>query len=166
MSRLTRDVDLGGIVPADLQQGAFDREKLRVLFNQLEFRLLLPRILDAVGDVAETPDADTLEVDVVIARDADGRRRRAARRGRPADRVAIEARWAGAPGRSDVVGLAISTGADATFIDGDLLADAKVRDALDLLDGPDSPPLVVHRAKELMHGLGRDAADRSTATPR
>ena len=27
-----------------------------VLFNQLEFRLFLPRLLDAVGDVAETPD--------------------------------------------------------------------------------------------------------------
>src|SRR5215475_9005002 len=70
MSRLNREVDLDGIGPADLQQGAFDREKLRVLFNQLEFRLLLPRILDAVGDVAEAPEADTLEVDVVIARDA------------------------------------------------------------------------------------------------
>ena len=70
MSRLNREVDLGDLTPADLQQGAFDRERVRVLFNQLEFRLLLPRILDAVGDVAETPDSDTLEVDVVIARDA------------------------------------------------------------------------------------------------
>src|SRR4029077_6425313 len=35
MSRLNREVDLDSIGPADLQQGAFDREKLRVLFNQL-----------------------------------------------------------------------------------------------------------------------------------
>src|SRR6185369_5246071 len=63
-------VHLDGIKPSDLQQGAFDRERVRVLFNQLEFRLLLPRILEAVGDVAETPEADTLDVDVVIARDA------------------------------------------------------------------------------------------------
>jgi len=70
MSRLNREVDLGDLTPADLQQGAFDRERVRVLFNQLEFRLLLPRILDAVGDVAEAPLSDTLEVDVAIARDA------------------------------------------------------------------------------------------------
>src|SRR5947209_6280578 len=71
MSRLTCDVDLDGIAPEDLGQGAFDRERMRVLFNQLEFRTLLPRMLDAVGDAAaEAPDADILEVDVTIARDA------------------------------------------------------------------------------------------------
>ena len=98
--------------------------RVRVLFNQLEFRLLLPRILDAVGDVAETPEADTLDVDVAIARDAKAAAdalRAAAAKG---ERVAIEARWAGAVGRSAVTGLAISTGDDATYIDGDLLADA------------------------------------------
>src|SRR3954470_8803833 len=61
MSRLTRDVDLDGITPAELRQGAFDRERVRVLFNQLEFRLLLPRIRDAIGDVAGTPEAGTFE---------------------------------------------------------------------------------------------------------
>src|SRR4051812_42117582 len=52
MSILQRDVDCG-IALSQLQQGAFDREQVRVLFNQLEFRTLLPRILDAVGEVAE-----------------------------------------------------------------------------------------------------------------
>ncbi|MDQ1381537.1 MAG: polymerase, partial [Actinomycetota bacterium] len=164
MSRLTRDVDLEGITPADLRQGAFDRERVRVLFNQLEFRLLLPRILDAIGDVAETPEADTLEVDVAIARDAKAAAEsiRAAGNG---DRVAIEARWPGAAGRAAPIGIAISTGDDATYIDGDLLADAAVLDALGAIDGPDSPPLVVHRAKELMHGLGRElqSLERDTA---
>jgi DNA polymerase-1 len=164
MSRLTRDVDLGGITPAELRQGAFDRERVRVLFNQLEFRLLLPRILDAIGDVAETPEADTLEVDVTIARDAKAAAA-ALRAAGKADRVAIEARWAGAAGRAAPIGIAISTGDDATYIDGDLLADDAVRDALDAIDGPDSPPLVAHRAKELMHGLGRDlqSLERDTA---
>jgi DNA polymerase-1 len=164
MSRLTRDVELDGVTTADLKQGSFDRERVRVLFNQLEFRLLLPRILDAVGDVADTPDADTLEVDVAIARDAPaavGALQAAAK----TDRVAIEPRWAGAVGRSAIVGLAISTGEDATFIDGDLLADPSVRDALNAIDGPKGPALVVHRAKELMTGLGRDLEmlERDTA---
>jgi DNA polymerase I len=163
MSRLNREVELD-IGPDDLQQGAFDRERVRVLFNQLEFRLLLPRILDAIGDVAETPESDTLEVDVLIARDATAAAE-ALRGAANGDRVAVEARWAGVVGRSALTGLAISTGADATYIDGDLLTDPKVQDALGAIDGPDSPPLVVHRAKELMHGLGRDlgSLDRDTA---
>jgi DNA polymerase-1 len=164
MSRLNREVELDGIGPADLRQGAFDRERVRVLFNQLEFRLLLPRILDAVGDVAETPEADTLEVEVRIARDATTAAD-ALRGAANGDRVAIEARWAGVTGRSAVTGLALSTGDDAVYVDGDLLADATVQDALGAIDGPESPPLVVHRAKELMHGLGRALAslDRDTA---
>jgi hypothetical protein len=52
-----------------------------------------------------------------------------------------------------VTGLAISTGNDATYIGGDLLDDANVRAALSALDGPKGPPVVIHRAKELMHGL-------------
>jgi DNA polymerase-1 len=162
MSRLNREVELD-VKPGDLQQGAFDRERVRVLFNQLEFRLLLPRILEAVGDVAETPAADTLEVDVVIARDA--KAAAAALRAAAAnERVAVEARWAGAVG-GVVSGLAVSTGADATYIDSDLLADPDVADALGAITGPGGPPLVVHRAKELMHGLGRelDSLDRDTA---
>ncbi len=152
MSRLHTDVHVGGLTPADLRQGAFDREKMRVLFNQLEFRTLLPRMLDAVGDVAEVPEAETLDIDVTIARDAKAAAEalRAAGNG---DAVALEARWAGAPGRSAIVGLAVSTGDDATYVDGDLLADKKVRDALGALVGTKSPPLTVHRAKELMHGL-------------
>ena len=61
MSRLDRGVDCG-VEPDQLRQGAFDREKVRVLFDQLEFRTLLPRILDAVGEVAEAPAAEALDV--------------------------------------------------------------------------------------------------------
>ncbi len=148
MSRLFCEVDLGGLQPTELRQGAFDRERMRVLFDQLEFRTLLPRVLDAVGGVAELPEADILDVDVTIARDvrsaADALR--AAAHG---DRVALEPRWEGRALR----GLAISTGEDAVYIDGDLLADATVRDALTALTGPASPPLAVHRAKELTRAL-------------
>jgi DNA polymerase-1 len=79
MSRLHLDVDVGGLKPEDLRQGAFDRERMRVLFNQLEFRTLLPRMLDAVGDVADAPEAETLEIEVTIARDAKAARRSVAR---------------------------------------------------------------------------------------
>jgi DNA polymerase I len=152
MSRLTCDVDLDGIMPTDLRQGAFDRERIRVLFNQLEFRTLLPRMLDAVGDAAaEAPEAEILEVDVTIARDAKtaAEALRAAGNG---ERVAIEPRWEG----RTVSGLAVSTGEDAVYIAGDLLADPIVRDALTALTGAGSPPLVVHRAKELSHGLRQE----------
>ncbi len=165
MSRLTRDVDLDGVTPGGLQQGAFDRERVRVLFNQLEFRLLLPRILDAVGDVAETPESESLEVDVTIARDAAAAAEALRAAFSQPGRVALEARWEGAVGRSAIAGLAISTGENATYIAGDLLDDRAVRDALVLIDGPESAPLVVHRAKELMRGLSLQLAslERDTA---
>ena len=155
MSRLVLDVDLDGISPTDLAQGAFDREKVRILFDQLEFRTLLPRMLDAVGDVAEMPEAEAFEVEVVVAHDAKAAAEvlRAAGNG---DRVALEPRWAGPSGRSALIGLAVSTGAEATFIEGELLNDTSVRDAVTALTGPDSPPLVVHRAKELSHGLHQE----------
>ncbi len=148
MSRLHLDVDLDGITLDDLRQGAFDGERVRVLFNQLEFRTLLPRMLDAVGDVAEAPVAETLDVEVTVARDAKAAAEalRAAGNG---NEVALEARWEGRA----IAGIAVSTGDDAVFIGRELLADPAVRDALDAVTGPESPPLVVHRAKELMHGL-------------
>src|SRR5262249_47052903 len=64
MSVLARDVDCGVAID-DLEQGAFDTEKVRVLFDQLEFRTLLPRLLEAIGEVAAVPEADVLEVDVI-----------------------------------------------------------------------------------------------------
>src|SRR3954447_16301879 len=152
MSRLYCEVELDGIAPTDLRQGAFDRERMRVLFNQLEFRTLLPRMLDAVGDAAaEAPEAEMLEVDVTIARDAKAAAEalRAAANG---ERVAIEPRWEW----RTVCGIAVSTGDDAVYIAGDLLNDPIVRDAVTSLTGPESPPLVVHRAKELTHGLHQE----------
>src|SRR5262249_3128336 len=135
--------------PTDLAQGAFDRERVRVLFDQLEFRTLLPRFFDAVGDTASRNiEAETLEVDVTVARDATAAAEalRAAANG---DRVAIEPRWEGHTG----VGMAVSPGREAVYIAGDLLGDASVRDALTALAARASPPLVAHRAKELAHGL-------------
>jgi DNA polymerase-1 len=153
MTILRLDVDTGVNVN-ELSQGAFDREKVRVLFDQLEFRTLLPRILDAVGDVAEPAVAsEAIEVDVAVVRDAKVAER-VLRDATGAARVALEARWAGAIGRGSLLGLAIATepGA-ATSIAGDLLDGKGVRSAIASLLGADGPPLVAHRGKELMHGL-------------
>jgi DNA polymerase-1 len=153
MSRLHVDCEVG-VEPTDLRQGAFDAEQVRVLFNQLEFRTLLPRLFEAVGETAAAPEAEALECDVETLRDAGAlstRLRDLAAAGAP---YAIEPRWSGAPGRSSLTGLALVDGdARVTYADGELLHDAKVHDALDALLGPSGPPLVAHRAKELMHGL-------------
>ena len=108
MSRLDLDVDCGVEID-ELHQGAFDAEKVRVLFNQLEFRTLLPAA--ARRDRRGRRGAR--------GRGARGRRRHrtrraggrscAARSAAEQARVAIEPRWAGVSGRSPLVGLAIAT---------------------------------------------------------
>ncbi len=156
MSRLICDVDVG-LKPEDLREGAFDAEAVRVLFNQLEFRTLLPRLLEAIGETAAAPEAETLEVDVEVLRDAGVVATRVRDLTNANARYAIEPRWAGAAGRSDVIGLAFADDTPrVTYADAELLRDAKVADALEELLRPDGPPLVAHRAKELMHGLPVD----------
>src|SRR6185295_5300859 len=51
MSRLVLDVDVD-VEPSALRMGAWDRDAVRVLFEQLAFRTLLPRLLEAVGEQA------------------------------------------------------------------------------------------------------------------
>ena len=51
MSLLRRDCDLD-VDPGDLRMGAWDRDEVRLLFDQLAFRTLLPRLLEAVGEPA------------------------------------------------------------------------------------------------------------------
>src|SRR3954453_805370 len=67
MSRLRLDCEVDA-VPSELKMGAWDREQVRVLFDQLAFRTLLPRLLDAVGEVAAESDAEsaTLEAHVTV----------------------------------------------------------------------------------------------------
>jgi DNA polymerase-1 len=153
MSRLHLDCDVG-LEPEDLREGAFDTEAVRVLFNQLEFRTLLPRLLEAVGETAAAPESEALEADVEVLRDVDAVATRLRDLAGETAPYAVEPRWAGAPGRSDLVGVAFTDGAGrVTYVDAALLVDAKVVDALEQLLGPTGPPLVAHRAKELMHGI-------------
>lgn len=156
MSRLRLDVDCGVEVD-DLHQGAFDKEQLRVLFNQLEFRSLLARLLDAIGDAAEAPVVEALDVAVTPLTDAATAAARLEALAGSGARVALEARWSGAPGRSAVVGLALAASTapeEAQYLHGDLLDEALVRGALQRLVTSETARVVAHRAKELAHGLG------------
>jgi DNA polymerase-1 len=153
MSRLQLECDVD-IEPEDLREGAFDMEAVRVLFNQLEFRTLFPRLLEAVGETAAAPESEALEADVEVLRDVDTVATRLRDLAADTAPYAVEARWAGAPGRSDVLGVAFADGdGRVTYVDAPLLVDPKVVDPLEQLFGPSGPPLVAHRAKELMHGI-------------
>ncbi len=176
MSILRRDVDVG-VAPEDLRQGAWDAEKVRVLFDQLEFRTLLPRLPDAMGDAAAVTEVDALECEVEIVDTAAGARQLFEDVRAAGGRYALEARFAAAPGRSDVLGVAVARpgvrggpedggvrggpgdGADGTipvaYVPAGVLADPAVAAALAALVGEGGPPLVAHRAKELMRGLWR-----------
>jgi DNA polymerase-1 len=153
MSTLLSDVEID-VTPDALRMGGWDREQVRVLFDQLEFRTLLPRLFEAVGEGAAEPESDTLEAEVTAARDAAGaatRLRDLSAAGQP---YALEPRWDGEAGKSALRGLALTDdGKTATYVDGDTLRDPKVADALGELVRAGGPPLVTHRAKELMHGL-------------
>ncbi|MDQ1532878.1 MAG: polymerase, partial [Actinomycetota bacterium] len=156
MSILRREVPLD-VGPEDFSPGTVDREQLRVLFNQLEFRSLLPRILEALGDVDEEDavEVEGFEVDVRTLHDAKEAAAYLAGLAKAGERIALDGRWAGPPGRSMLLGLGAATKPDlAVYVPFETLADAGVRDALTHLVGPEGPPLVAHRAKELAHGLG------------
>jgi DNA polymerase-1 len=152
MTVLRRDVPLDVHV-RDLHQGAFDREALRVLFNQLEFKTLLPRTLAAVGATAEpAPVTAALDVETVVLTDP-ARAAEQLGRVRNAARIALEPRWEGVAARSRLVGLAIGTDGGVWYLTGETLDAPVVREALAALVGAGGVALVAHRAKELMHGL-------------
>ncbi|MBM3675844.1 MAG: DNA polymerase I, partial [Actinobacteria bacterium] len=155
MSVLRTDLDLD-VDPDALRMGGWDPEVVRELFQQLEFRTLYPRLLEALGaEAAAAPEGETLDVEVSVARDAGAAVKVLAAIGKGSERVALEPVWSGTPGRSPLLGLGIASGDDAAFLPADLLGDAKAATALGGLVGEDGPPLVAHGAKELMHGISR-----------
>ena len=158
ISRLLRDVELD-VGPSDLVHGAWDRDTVRVLFDQLAFRTLWPRLLDAVGDVATESDAGSasLDVDVAVLRDSAAVVARVQEILDAGELYAIEPRWEGAPVTTVLRAIAIATADGASaYVEAERLGDPAVRDALLGLLGAGGPPLVAHRAKDLIHGLGID----------
>ena len=156
MSRLRLDVDCGAEL-SDLKQGSFDAEKVRVLFDQLEFRTLLPRMMEAVGQVAAEPEADVLEAEVEVLRDEAALVARLDEIASRGERYALDLRADGVTADSVVLGLAVAD-ADGrvAYADGALLESDDVRKALDALVQTGGPPLVAHRSKDLMRLLDLD----------
>jgi DNA polymerase-1 len=157
MSVLLRDVDCGAEI-SELKQGTFDREKVRVLFDQLAFRTLLPRMMEAVGAVAAEEEAtETLDTEVEVLREGPALAARLRDITRAGDRYALEAKWDGSSTHPALAGLAIATtDGRVTYVDGALMRDPEVAEAGGALMAEGGPPLIAHRAKELMHGLGAD----------
>ena len=103
---------------------------MRVLFDQLEFRTLLPRLMEAVGEVgaATTAEAETIEADVEVLRDPSAVAARLDEVRAAGARYALEPRWEGVPGhavRSSASRLADDAGR-VTYFDGAALGDPDV----------------------------------------
>ncbi|NCY17431.1 MAG: DNA polymerase I, partial [Actinobacteria bacterium] len=111
MSRLELNVDVP-YEPAQLRMGHWDHDRVRELFNQLEFRSLLDRMVAAVGDRvgagAGTVERASLDVDVTPVHDAQAAAKVFADLAKQQARYALEARWLGVPGRSHIDGLGIA----------------------------------------------------------
>jgi DNA polymerase-1 len=163
------DVDLD-----DLVMAGWDFEEVRQLFNFLEFRTLWDRLLEVSegqgkgAEVASAP-AGSFEVDVEEVPTAEAAIEvLEAWRGGAAP-LALEAAWAGRPGRSAIEGLAfveLPAPADATpvsvvWIGASLLADSGVRTALSGVLGDRGAPVSAHDAKALMRGLSSIGVDFS-----
>ena len=155
---LVRDVPVEVDID-ELHMGGWVVDEVHDLFNFLEFRSLWDRLLEATSgvDVAPSPEADALDVEVRRCSDvhalvedllADG------------GAVAVEASWAGEPGRSSIIGLALAPLDDpgvARWIAGDQLGADLAR-----LTAVGGVSVHAHRAKELMRGLEAHGIDVHT----
>ena len=174
MSILRRDVDCG-VTASELIQGEFDAAAVKDLFESLAFRTLFPRIMDAVGERAapgtnadgdKTLSEPTIEIELDVLKDAKSVASYLSALKDKGEPYSLEASWDGVPGRSTVLGLAVAgESATAVYLEGAGLADPEVKAALVALVGENGPPLVAHRAKELMRALNVDMRnlDRDTA---
>jgi DNA polymerase I len=133
-----------------LSWGPSDMAELRRLFDFLEFRTLFERleeVLNAPITAAAIDGGQVIEAEVVrfpSAADA------ATALSQPVT-FDVAAAWVGAPGRSEVAGLAVvldPESAEVGWLPGSYLADAAVRAALD-----DGRPVRAHQAKALVRGL-------------
>ncbi|PZS22563.1 MAG: DNA polymerase I [Acidimicrobiales bacterium] len=185
---LVRDVALD-VDPDELRMGGWDSEAVRALFDFLEFRTLWDRLVEAVGEKGEAlvgpSEPATVVLDVVLDRVASVHDARAALAGLagappggldPAP-IALEAAWAGQPGRSDLTGLALAGGGDpaggdlgegrsagdtrvpVVWLSSGLLAEPGVALVLSQLVGMGGAPVTAHRAKELARGLAELGVD-------
>ncbi|MFM7059763.1 MAG: DNA polymerase I [Actinomycetes bacterium] len=150
MSVLRRDVPLEVTID-QLDLRPFDVSEARSLFQQLEFRTLLPRVLAALRAEDDGSDpAETFDVEVEVVGDAPTA---AAALAGIEGACALEPVWAGVRGRSGLDALAVATAGRTFVIDGTTLNDPTAAGAL--VDRLVVGPVVAHGAKELLHGLRR-----------
>lgn len=182
---LVRDVPLEVSIPDDLELGKPDIEALQQLFRLLEVRAAGDRLFEAldtlrtavtVGAAAAPPEMPGIDLDQLFSTitrpantaEAVGELQSVA--SRATEPVVVEPEWAGAPGRSVLLGLGVLTSRsdeesptwDALYLDGELIAEPEAMDELRRLLSAEGPGYVAHRAKELMRwlaeGYGVDAA--------
>ncbi len=156
---LVRDVPVDADVD-ELRMGGWDADEVRQLFAFLEFRTLWERLVEALGETGESlagPEPATrLDVEIVRSRDAAAAIEALRSAGAP---LAVEAAWAGQPGRSDLVGLALApldalAPSQVVWVPVEEMGDVAVLAALARLVGAGSGVAVhAHQAKELLRGL-------------
>ncbi|HVV36915.1 MAG TPA: DNA polymerase I [Acidimicrobiales bacterium] len=157
---LIRDVELPALDPDAVQWGGWDEQEVRDLFAFLEFRGPIERLIEAFGAdgrggaaAAGAPAAPTVTssftVTVTTATGAD--EVRAFTNG-----VAVVGAWEGRAGRSPLRGLALAApdASDAaTWVPGELLADAAVVAALNELMNGAAGTVTAADAKTLLRSL-------------
>ena len=156
---LLRDVPIEFAIE-DLARKPFDPQVVKDLFNFLEFRVLYDRLAEAVGDDQVLPagdDVGRLECGVTTVASASDAVELFRRLGEERETsLALAAAWTGSPGRSPLAGIAFVTSLDpgeAAWVDGSLLRDEKVLDALRSLVAEGGRSLDTHGAKALMRSL-------------
>lgn len=151
-----------------LKVGDFDTEEVRKLFDFLEFRTLYERFDEAFGAglaAAGGVGGEVLEAEV---RTVEGPTEAAALLGELAEAgadappLALEAAWAGRPGRSAIEGLAVVTdgaAAEVAWLPAAVLDDEGVHQALADVVAEHGRSLAAHGAKPLLLGLRRRGID-------
>src|SRR4051812_2959750 len=133
MSILRRNVPLDVAVD-ELQIGGWDQDTVRELFQQLEFRTLYPRLLEALGTTDEvadaTAEASTLDVEVERITTAEALATILAAITESGTEYALDADWQGAAGTSTVRGIAVATPTTVCYAPADLLGQQPAADAL------------------------------------
>lgn len=143
MMELVRDMDLElGI--EDLNKGDHDSDEVRTLFDFLEFRTLLDRLIDAVGGT-KGPAAEVLEAERTTFATAGDAVAALAAVGAGAGVLALAVPKSGI---DDGLAFVIDgAAAEVGFIPGTVLTDEKVLEALRELLGPEGRPVAMHGAK-------------------
>jgi DNA polymerase-1 len=147
------DVDLGNIAALGVQPP--DLGEVKHLFEFLEFRSLFERLAEVLDApiVESHPTEGRLTAEVAEV-DAKGAVETLAGLAAGDEPISIGPLWVGAPGRSDLLGLAFATGEDtAMWVPAALLADDAVKRAVVNVFASGSSGVRVHHAKSLMRTL-------------